>query len=352
MTSFSLHELAGLVNGEVLGNGNIKVSGLSSIDLAGPDDITFVTGPKMISLLSGSRAAAVIIGPDVDPPDLPCIRVANPDFSAAVIHNYLLAAPFRAGGIHPSAQIGKDCVIPEEVTIGPLVCIGDRVRLGERVSIYPGVVIGDDCVIGDDTLLHANVIIGNRCMIGSRVILHSCVVIGADGFGFATDKGGNHVKKPQVGNVRIDDDVEIGANSCVDRAAFGTTRIRSGTKIDDLCMIAHNVDIGENCIMAGQAGIAGSTTLGRNVVVGGKSGISGHLHIGDRVMIAGMCGVHNDLPDGAVVGGNVPALEIRKWRRALAAFAKLPEMVRELRQLRKDIAGLSGSPDDTGTNGD
>lgn len=339
--SYSLHDLADLVDGEVIGNGNIKVSGLSSIDLAGPDDITFVTGGKMLSALAGSGAAASLIPPDTDAPALPCIRVANPDYAAAVIHNHFLASPFSGQGIHPTARIGADCLIPEEVSISPLACIGDRVRLGERVTVYPGAVIGDDCVIGDDTLLHANVTIGFHCVIGSRVILHSCAVIGADGFGFATDQAGNHLKKPQVGNVRIDDDVEIGANTCVDRATFGTTRIRRGTKIDDLCMIAHNVDIGENCILAGQAGIAGSTTLGRNVVVGGKAAISGHLHIGDRVMIAGMCGIHNDLPAGAIVGGGVPAFDIRKWRRAVAVFSKLPDIVKEMRFLRKEVVRLT-----------
>jgi len=229
--------------------------------------------------------------------------------------------------------------VPAEVTIGPLACIGDRVRLGTRVTVSSGAVIGDDCVIGDDTVLHANVTVADHTIIGKRVIVHSGAVIGSDGFGYATDRNGSHLKKPQVGNVQIDDDVEIGANSCVDRAAFGTTRIRRGVKIDNLVMIAHNVDVGENSILVAQVGIAGSTTLGRNVVLAGKAGIAGHLHLGDRVMVAAMAGVHSDLPDDAVVSGT-PAIEIKKWRRAVAAIPRLPDMVREIRLLRREVDEL------------
>ena len=206
----------------------------------------------------------------------------------------------------------------------PLVFVGDRVKVGEKVTIYPGVVIGSDCVIGDETVLHANVSIADRTVIGNRVIIHSGVSIGSDGFGYATDKTGRHTKKSQVGNVQIDDDVEIGANSCVDRAAFGTTRIRSGAKIDNLVMVAHNVDVGENVILVGQVGIAGSTTLGKNVVLGGQAGVAGHLKIGDRAIVAAMGGVHSNLKEGAVVGG-APAFDIKKWGRATASFTRMPE---------------------------
>ena len=162
------------------------------------------------------------------------------------------------------------------------------------------------------------------------------MAIGSDGFGYATDQAGRHVKKPQVGNVQIDDDVEIGANTCVDRATFGTTHIRSGVKIDNLVMVAHNVDVGENSILISQVGIAGSSTLGKNVVLGGKAGVAGHVKIADRTMVAAMSGVHSDLPEGSVVGGSV-AIDIQKWRRANASFSRLPEMVKELRLLRKQV---------------
>lgn len=338
--TFSLNELAELVSGEVTGNGALQVSGLNGIELAGPDEITFITSAKSVDKLAETNAAACIVPKDVEAQELPCIQVQNPDYAAAVIHNHLLAVPFEATGIHQTVQMGNDCQVDSEVSIGPHVCIGNRVKIGARVVIHPGVVIGDDSMIGNDTKLFPNVTIAHDTIIGARVILHAGVVIGSDGFGYATDPAtGIHEKKPQVGKVQIDDDVEIGANSCVDRAAFGTTRIRKGTKIDNLVMVAHNVDIGENTILVAQVGIAGSTTLGRNVVIGGQAGIAGHIHIGDRVMAAARSGIHSNLKEGSVVGG-APAFEIKKWGKATATFARLPEMHKDIRSLRKEVERL------------
>lgn len=339
--SRTLKELAALVEGEVVGDNTLKVSGLNSLELADTHEITFVTGSKMVASLKETRAAACIAPIDIDAADLPLIKVRNPEYAAAVIHNHFLSRPFNARGIDPAARIGRECRIAEEVTIGPYVVIGDWVHIGERVHIHPGTVIGDECQLGDDTLVYPNVTIARGSIIGQRVILHSGVVIGSDGFGFATDPAtGSHLKKPQVGNVQIDDDVEIGANSCVDRAAFGTTRVRSGVKIDNLVMVAHNVDVGENSILVSQVGIAGSTTLGRNVVLGGASGVAGHLHISDGVMVAGMSGVHNNLKEGAIVGG-YPAIDAKQWGRACAVFNRLPEIQKEVRRLRKEVERLS-----------
>ncbi len=335
----TLAELAVLVAGEVTGDGDVVIHGFNGIDLAGSGELTYITSPKMVPRLQECRASACIVPMAVNTGPMPLIRVADPELAAAVIHNHLLAAPFVTTGVHPSAVVGKECDIPAEVAIGPLACIGDRVRLGSRVTLEPGVVIGDDVEIGDDTVLHANVVVARGCRIGSRVIIHHGAVIGSDGFGFATDTRGCHVKKPQVGTVRIDDDVEIGANTCIDRAAFGTTRIRSGVKIDNLVQVAHNVDIGENSILVAQVGIAGSTTLGRNVVLGAKAGIAGHLHLADRVMVAAKGGVHNSQPEGAVVGGT-PAMEIKTWGRASAAYSRLPGLVREVRRLRRELDRL------------
>ena len=338
VTSYTVDELAGLVEGKVLGDGSLRISGLSSLDQAGEGEITFLTSAKMADRLAASRAAACIVPAGVEPA-MACIQVADPDYAATVILRHFLARPFQATGVHPTAHVGIGCEIAPEVAIGPLVCIGDRVRIGSWVTIGPGTVIGNDSVIGADSFLHANVTINERTVIGSRVIIHSGAVLGADGFGYATDRSGVHLKKPQVGFVQIDDDVEIGANSCVDRGAFGPTRVRSGTKIDNLVMVAHNVDIGENSIIVAQVGIAGSTTLGRNAVIGGMVGIKGHLQIGDRVMVAAMSGVHSNLPAGSVVGG-APAFDIKKWGRATAAYARLPEMVKEIRQLRQEVDRL------------
>ncbi|HBI14357.1 MAG TPA: UDP-3-O-(3-hydroxymyristoyl)glucosamine N-acyltransferase [Desulfobulbaceae bacterium] len=336
---YTLDELAGLVGGRVVGDGNLRVSGLNSLDLAGSDEITFLVSAKMVERLAASRAAACIVPEGVEP-GRACIQVADPDYAATLIHRHFLGLPFQATGVHPTAQVGSGCEIPPAVAIGAYVCIGDRVRIGSQVSVGPGTVIGNDSIIGDNAILYANVTIYERTVIGSRVIIHSGAVIGADGFGYATDRAtGVHLKKPQVGFVQIDDDVEIGANTCVDRGAFGPTRVRRGAKIDNLVMVAHNVDIGEDSILVAHVGIAGSTILGRNVVLGGMTAVKGHLQIGDRVMAAAMSGVHSNLPAGSVVGG-APAFDIKKWGRATAAYARLPEMVKEIRELRKELDRL------------
>lgn len=338
--SYTLNELATLVGGEVAGDGNLSITSLNGVEYVTEGEITFITNRKKAIELADCKASAAIVPLDCDNIDLPCIKVGNPSLSAAVIHNYLLEKEFVAGGVHPTACVGQDCSIPDDVTIGPMVCIGDRVKIGEKVVCYPGVVIGDDCVIGDATILRANVSVAEETTIGNRVIIHSGASIGSDGFGYATDQYGNHVKKPQVGNVLIGDDVEIGANSCVDRAAFGTTHVRSGTKIDNLVMVAHNVDVGENTILVAQSGVAGSTKLGRNVVVGGQAAVAGHLNLGDQAMVAGKSGVHADVKGGQAVGG-YPAFDLAKWRKSSISFGRLPEMRKEIRALRKQLNELT-----------
>jgi UDP-3-O-[3-hydroxymyristoyl] glucosamine N-acyltransferase len=219
------------------------------------------------------------------------------------------------------------------------VAVGNNVTIGERVTLEPGVVLDDDVVLGDDVLLKANVTVANGCIIGNRVTIHSGTVIGSDGYGYATDNMGNHVKRPQVGKVKIDDDVEIGSNVSVDRGAFGDTWIQSGVKIDNQVQVAHNVVVGPNSLLVAQAGIAGSTTLGRNVVLGGKVAVNGHIHLDDQVMVAASSGIHNSQPKGAKVGGT-PAIPIKTWAKATAVFAKLPEMYSEFRKLKKVVAKL------------
>ena len=336
----TLQQLADLVGGWVEGDPLLPVRGFNGIEYAGPGELTFILDKRQLPLPTNCRAIACIVPEDVGPLDIASIVVDQPSVAAARIHTYLLAQPFVAGGIHPTAVMGEGCVIPEDVTIGPLVCLGDRVVLGERVTIAAGVVIGNDTIIGEESVIHANVTVAEKCVIGKRVIIHHGAVIGSDGFGFATDGRGCHYKKPQVGTVRIDDDVAIGANTCVDRAAFGTTWIKAGVQIDNLVMVAHNVEVGENSILVAQTGIAGSTRLGRNVVLGAKVGVAGHLRLGDRVMAAAMSGIHNNQVEGAKVGG-APAFEIKQWGRATAVFSRLPEMARELRRLRKEVERLS-----------
>ncbi|MBU0486048.1 MAG: UDP-3-O-(3-hydroxymyristoyl)glucosamine N-acyltransferase [Proteobacteria bacterium] len=332
-------ELAEMVHGEFVGSMDPEIFGLDDIESSGPGQISFITDHKRIDQLSQTSASAVIVPMFVERADKPLIRVRNPYLAAAVVHNFFLVKPFGANGIDQLASIGRDCTIPAEVSIGPMVVIGDRVRLGRRVSIGAGVVIGSDVLIDDDTFLHPNVTVLNGCLLGKRVIIHSGTVIGSDGYGYVVDDSGHHLKRPQVGFVQIDDDVEIGANSCVDRATFGKTWIKRGVKIDNLVQVAHNVEIGEDSLLVSQAGVAGSSTLGRGVVLAGQVAVNGHIKLGDGVIAGGKAGIAGDQPAGAVVAG-FPAIPQKKWLRASIAFAKLPDLISEVRDLRRKVKGL------------
>ncbi|CAG37674.1 probable UDP-3-O-[3-hydroxymyristoyl] glucosamine N-acyltransferase [Desulfotalea psychrophila LSv54] len=334
--------LAELVDGEVIGDGEVLVGNFVSLETAGEGDITFLVKAGDQDLLTSTKAGAVIVHRKVEvesPATL--IKVDDAYLAAAKIHTFLLEDEFSPEGIHRSAFVGEGCQISSEVTIKALVSIGNRVVIGPRTRIESGVAIGDDVTIGEDCLLKANVTIADGSQLGNGVTIHSGTVIGSDGYGYATDKMGFHYKRPQVGTVRVDDNVEIGANSCVDRATYGLTWIKSGAKIDNLVQIAHNVVVGENSLIVSQVGISGSTSLGRNVVMGGKAAAVGHLQIGDGVMIAGGSGVLSNLSAGAVVGG-IPARPIKQWRKSVVLTTKLPEMQKDIRALKKSVEELAG----------
>lgn len=336
----SLKELADLVEGTLVGDGDITVKNLDSLDAAGAEDITFLVKKTEAGRLKKTQAACAIVPQALNEElPLPVIKVKDPYLASAIIHNRLLETEWIPAGIHERAYVGDNCTISENVSIGPLVAIGNRVTVGERVTVEPGVVLGDDVVIGDDTLIKANVTVAEKCSVGNRVIIHSGTVIGSDGYGYATDSMGNHVKRPQVGKVRIDDDVEIGSNVSIDRGTLGDTWIQSGAKIDNQVQIAHNVVVGPNSLLVAQVGIAGSTTLGRNVVLGGQVGVNGHIHLDDQVMVAASSGIHNSQPKGMKLGGT-PAIPIKNWAKATAVFAKLPEMYSEFRKIKKIVANL------------
>jgi UDP-3-O-[3-hydroxymyristoyl] glucosamine N-acyltransferase len=340
MKEKSLAELANMVGGEISGDAGVIIHNLMDVDLSCEGEITFITSSRNAHKISTTNASAVIVPLDVASFDKPLIRTKNPNLAAAIIHSYFCATPYDPKGVHATAHVGIDCEIPKDITIGPNAVLGDRVKLGERVTIGPGVVVGDDVVIGDDTLLHPNVTVAYGCKIGSRVILQSGAVVGGDGFGYATDEKGFHIKRPQIGIVEIEDDVEIGANTTIDRATFGRTLIKRGVKIDNLVQVAHNVEIGEGSIMAGQAGIAGSAILGKGVVLGGQVAVKDHVCVGDRAMAAGKSGVISNIAAGEVVSG-MPAIPHKKWLRASAIFAKLPDLVKEIHELRKKVSELS-----------
>lgn len=338
--TIKIEKLAELVHGEVIGDGNLTVSGFAPLDDAASSDISFLVKTKDSEMLLATGAGAVVVPHGVKGEfSIPLVVVKDPYLAAAHIHNYFLEAPFVACGVHERAVVGNDCHFGSQVTVGPLVVLGDRVTLGERVVVEPGAVIGDDVTIGDDCTISSNVTIYKQCILGSRVTIHSGTVVGSDGFGYAANERGEHIKRPQVGIVRIGDDVEIGSNSCIDRAAYGETWIKSGCKIDNLVQIAHNVVIGENSLIVAQVGISGSTTLGRNVVMGGQAATTGHITIGDQVMIAARGAAHANLEKGAVVGGT-PAIPVRQWAKSCAVFSKLPELQKLVKSNRKAIEAI------------
>ncbi|MEW6218177.1 MAG: UDP-3-O-(3-hydroxymyristoyl)glucosamine N-acyltransferase [Thermodesulfobacteriota bacterium] len=349
-TTKSLAEIAALVGGELAGPGDLHVRAVQDLASAREGEITFVTSRRLLPLLATSRASAVIVAADLPDVDRPAIRVHDPYLAVAILQSLFVLRPFRSLGVSPQAQVGAECVIPAAVTIHPFAVLGDRVELGERVTIHPGAVLGDDVRIGDDSVLHAGVFVGERSVIGSRVVIHPGAVIGADGFGYARadDKA---VKIPQVGMVQIDDDVEVGAGVCIDRATFGRTWIRQGAKVDNLVQIGHNVTVGEDAVLVAQAGIAGSATLGRGVILAGQAGVSGHVTLGDGVTVGPKAGVHDHQPDGATVSG-VPAIPHREWLRAAAAYRRLPELVKEVRELRRRVAELEERLADRGSSHD
>lgn len=334
--TISLGNLAELIGGKVCGDSDLLIEGFSSLEMAGPGDITFVGKCDGSKLHEMTKASAVIVSLKIDSASLPVIQVGDQNLAGAKAHNYFLEENFIAKGIHDRAVIGENCKISSEITIKPNVTIGNACEIGARTIIEPGVVIDDRVVIGEDCIIKSNVTIEHDCSIGNEVTLHAGVVIGSDGFGYATDQLGNHVKRPQVGTVVIGDNVEIGANCCVDRATFGITEIQSGTKLDNLVQVAHNTNIGPNCIIVAQVALAGSVNLGRNVVIGGQAAVSGHNTLADGVMVAAKSGVHTDLPKGAVVGGT-PSMPVKQWAKASSVFARLPELRKEVRTLRKEL---------------
>jgi len=337
----TIHHLAEMAGGQVSGDADLIISGFGPLESAEQGQISFLVKAREKEQLESSRASAIIVPQEVERCEgKTLIRVKDPYLAVAIIHGYLEAQPFVAKGIHPRAFVENDCQLGNEISVGPMAVVGERVRIGERVSIGAGTVIGDDVEIGSDTTIMANVTIYEKCKIGKRVRLHSGTVIGSDGYGYAANERGEHIKRPQVGIVQIDDDVEIGANSCVDRAAYGVTRIKSGTKIDNLVQVGHNVVVGENCLLVSQVGLAGSTTFGRNVVMGGQSAAAGHLVIGDQVMVAARGGVNKDQPKGAVLGG-APVLPIRQWAKATAIFGNLPELQSKVKKNTKAIEELT-----------
>jgi UDP-3-O-[3-hydroxymyristoyl] glucosamine N-acyltransferase len=339
--SKSLEELADFLGGTLQGDPSIAIHTLGSLDDAEEGQITFLANPKYAAKVATTRASAVVLPPGAESYGRPAIRVTNPYLAFAKLLTLFQVRQPSPMGVMDGALLGEKVVLGSDITIYPGAYVGNNVTIGSRSIIHPGAVIYDNVTIGDDTVIHANVSVRESCRIGSRVIIHCGAVIGADGFGYAPD-GDGWFKIPQVGIVIIGNDVEIGANTAVDRAALATTVIGSGTKIDNLVQIAHNCQLGENCMIVAQVGIAGSSRLGRHVTIGGQAALSGHITLGDNVMVGGQSGVTEDVPAGTIVSGT-PAFPHRDWLKASRTYPKLPEMRKTLNSLEKRLEELEAA---------
>ncbi len=330
-----LKELAQWVDGIVVGDGEIEISGVAAIEEARDGEITFIANPKYLPNLSKTNASAVIVSKEVTQADKPLLCVTHPKLAFAKILTLFSHKPYQPKGIDSNTWISPTAKLGKDLTLYPFVYIGDRCSIGDRVTLYPGVYVGEDSSIGEDSILYANVSVCSRTIIGKRVILHSGVVVGSDGFGYEKE-GRKNVKIPQIGRVEIEDDVEIGANTAIDRATFNKTVIRRGVKIDNLVQVAHNVVIGEDSIIVAQVGISGSTKIGSNVTLAGQVGVVPQVEIGDNVMVGAQSGVTHDLPANQGYLGS-PALPHREFLRAITTFPKLPEMRKTLIEIEKRL---------------
>ncbi len=337
----SLKEIEALVGGEITGDENIVITGVAGIKEAGEGEITFVANSKYASLMDSTNASAIIVSRDVENGRRTLVRTDDPYLAFTKVMELWAngnGEPSTGAEIHPTAVVGKDVKLGENVSIQAYVILEDGVEVGDNAAICPYVYIGKKSRVGDGTLIYPCVTVREKINIGKRCIIHSGTVIGSDGFGFAPVKGIHH-KVPQIGTVIIEDDVEIGANVTIDRGTIGKTLIGKGTKIDNLVQIAHNVAIGENSIIVAQVGISGTAVLGKGVTVAGQAGIAGHLTVGDNSTIAARAGVTKSVPANSCVSG-FPAKPHDKEKRLKATIQRLPELAKTIRELQQKVKEL------------
>lgn len=342
----TLKELAELAGGTLDGDGSITINGVAGIKDAVPGQITFLANPKYLKDLKTTMASAVVVSHDTPVEGKAAIRAKNPYLAFSKIVSGFAPNVNRPNGIMQGAYVNPGAKTGHDVTIYPGVYVADGAEISERATLFPGVYVGEGSSIGKGSILYPNVVVREGVRVGARVIIHAGAVIGADGFGYATD-GGKHHKIPQIGGVIIEDDVEVGANTTIDRGALGNTIIRRGTKIDNLVMVAHNVVVGEDSIICGQAGISGSTELGHHVVLAGQVGTVGHIKIGDGVMVGAKSGVSNDLDSGKPYSG-IPAMPHKEWLRLQATLHRLPDLKKQLGNLVKRVDELDKNKENPG----
>ena len=336
--SKTLKELAGYLGGTVRGDETWRVDGLAPLESAGSAKITFLANPKYASKVADTGAGAVLMVPGGESYGRNVIEVANPYLAFAKLLTLFYVQPHPPLGVLPEACIGIGVSLGENITIYPGAIIGDNVTIGDGCVVYSGAVIYAGVSIGDDTIIHAIAVVRERCRIGQRCVIQPGAVIGSDGFGYAPD-GSGYYPIPQIGIVVLENDVEIGANACIDRAALEVTLVRRGTKLDNLVQVAHNCQIGEDCMIVSQVGISGSTRIGNHVTLAGQVGVAGHLTIGDNVVVGAQSGVPGSLAANAGYSGT-PAIPHKEWLKSMAVVAKLPDLRKTISSLEKRIAGL------------
>jgi UDP-3-O-[3-hydroxymyristoyl] glucosamine N-acyltransferase len=334
-----LKEIAERLKCELAGDGEIEITGVAGMEHAGPTELTFLANPKYAPKVKHTRAAAILVTEAVKDLPIASLVSCNPYLDFARALELFYQPPRPAPGIHPSASIARSAVLGEGASVGPFAVVGENVVIGRNAVLHPHVVIYEGVRIGDDFCAHSHAVVREYCRIGNRVILQNGVVVGGDGFGFALKKDGTHHKIVQSGVTVIEDDVEIQTLTSVDRATVGETRIKRGAKIDSLVQVGHACVVGEDNIICAQTGLAGSSILGRGVLLAGQVGVSGHLTIHDHAVVYAQSGVGGDVAPGQTISGS-PAFDAAQWRRAVAAFPRLPEMLRTMRELRKRVEQL------------
>lgn len=338
----TLRDIADRLQCGLEGDGDVDIVGVASILQAQPGDLTFVANVRYLPQLATTRASAVILGPARGAARrVPCAVLRTDDPYSAFARAVSLFAPGTppARGVDALSAVASDAAIGADVSIGPFVTVGAGAAIGARTIVHPNVVIGPGARIGDDCVIHSHASIRERVVVGHRVTLHNGVVVGSDGYGFARQKDGTHLKIPQHGDVVIEDDVEIGANSTIDRPAVGETRVGAGTKIDNLVHVAHGVAIGRRVLLAAQVGIAGSTTIGDDVMMAGQTGVAGHISVGDKAIVGAKSAVLQSVEAGALVTGS-PAFAHADWRKASVVFRHLPSMKKRLEELEQRLVEL------------
>ncbi len=340
---FKASDIAAFLGGEIVGDGSVRISNVSKIEEGQPGTLAFLANPKYEAYLYTTKASVILINKNVElksevEPTLIKVDDAYQSF-ASLLELYMQAKANSKKGIEQPSFVSETAKIGEDIYLGAFAYIGNNVTIGTNVKIYPNAYVGDNTTIADNCILYSGVKIYEDCVIGKNCIIHAGAVIGADGFGFAPQNDGTYKKIPQIGNVILEDDVEIGANTCIDCATMGSTIIRQGTKLDDLIMVGHNCEIGKNTVFAAQVGVAGSSKVGDNCKFGGQVGIAGHAKIGNNVQLGGQAGVSGNVKDGKSMLGS-PAIDIVLAAKSFVALKNLPGLVKDVHQLKKEIKDL------------